>query len=115
MKRALVSYRTGFHVLIGDDHSQAASMVIAPDSREGSPENFHRGADQWVYVEDGVGEAVINGHKYHLKPGTLLLIQRGDKHEIRNSGKGPLKTLNFYVPPAYSGDWEELPRGRAPG
>ncbi len=85
--------------LIGPrDHSQAASMVIAPDSQEGSPENFHRGADQWVYVEDGVGEALINGHKYRLKAGALLLLQRGDKHEIRNSGKRPLKILNFHVP-----------------
>jgi hypothetical protein len=27
--------------------------------------------------------------------GRPVLIQRGDKHEIRNTGKAQLKTLNF--------------------
>ena len=58
-------------------------------------------------------QAIINGHQYQLKRGTLVLIQRGDKHEMRNSGRRPLKTLNFYVPPAYSAGGEELPRGKA--
>jgi oxalate decarboxylase/phosphoglucose isomerase-like protein (cupin superfamily) len=47
-----------------------------------------------------------------LKAGTLVLIQRGDAHESRSTGDGPLRTLNVYVPPAYTGDGEELPRGR---
>jgi hypothetical protein len=28
---------------------------------------------------------------------TLLLIERGEAHEIRNTGRRPLRTLNFYV------------------
>jgi hypothetical protein len=47
------------------------------------------------------------------REGTLVLIQRGDRHEIRNTGEGPLKTLNVYVPPAYTEDCGELPAGRA--
>jgi mannose-6-phosphate isomerase-like protein (cupin superfamily) len=35
------------------------------------------------------------------------LIERGDRHEIRNTGRQPLKTLNFYVPPAYTSDGNE--------
>jgi mannose-6-phosphate isomerase-like protein (cupin superfamily) len=112
MKRASVTYQTGFHVLAGDAYSQAASMVIAPGGREGSADNRHRGADQWLYVESGTGEAGINGHTYPLEAGTLILIQRGDAHEIRNTGRTPLKTLNFYVPPAYTADGDELPAGK---
>jgi mannose-6-phosphate isomerase-like protein (cupin superfamily) len=112
MKRSAVGYRAGFRVLTGDDHSQAATMVIASGQSEGSSENVHRGADQWLYVESGTGKAIVNGHEYQLKRGSLLLIQRGDKHEIRNSGRRPLKTLNFYVPPAYAASGEELPRGK---
>ena len=41
-----------------------------------------------------------------------MLIQRGDTHEIRNTGKEPLRTLNLYVPPPNTEDGEELPRGR---
>lgn len=108
MKQASVSYAKGFHVLIGDDRSQAATMVIQVGGKEGGPDNRHRGADQWMYVESGHGEARINGHIYPLEAGSLMLIQRGDRHEIRNTGRSPLKTLNFYVPPAYASDGNEL-------
>jgi hypothetical protein len=42
----------------------------------------------------------------------LLLIEQGDKHEIRNSGRGLLRTLNFYTPPAFTKRGDPLPRGR---
>lgn len=112
MKRTEVRYPNGFHVLIGDGRSQAATMVIQPGGNEGSADNKHRGADQWLLVAVGSGEAVVNGHRYDLKPGSLVLIERGDTHEIRNTGSEPLKTLNFYVPPAYDSGGNELPPGR---
>jgi mannose-6-phosphate isomerase-like protein (cupin superfamily) len=87
-------------------------MTLAPGQAEGGPGNHHRGADQWLFVVAGTGEAVVNGETVPLKAGTLLLIQRGDTHEIRNTGDGPLRTLNVYVPPAYAEGGEELPRGR---
>jgi mannose-6-phosphate isomerase-like protein (cupin superfamily) len=63
-------------------------------------------------VVAGTGEAVVNGETVPLQAGTLLLISRGDSHEVRNTGKEPLRTLNLYVPPAYTEDGEELLRGR---
>jgi len=113
MKRTIVWFGNGFHVLIGDAHSQAASMVIPTGSSEGGPDNLHKGADQWLYVQSGMGEAIINGHTYPLEAGSLMLIIRGDKHEIRNTGRSQLKTLNFYVPPAYTQEGDELPKGTA--
>jgi oxalate decarboxylase/phosphoglucose isomerase-like protein (cupin superfamily) len=44
-----------------------------------------------------------------LRAGTLLLIEHGDQHEICNNGREPLRTLNFYVPPAYTKSGDELP------
>jgi mannose-6-phosphate isomerase-like protein (cupin superfamily) len=40
------------------------------------------------------------------------LIERGDRHEVRNTGRGQLRTLNVYVPPAYGKDGDELPAGK---
>jgi mannose-6-phosphate isomerase-like protein (cupin superfamily) len=57
--------------------------------------------------------AVVNGERVELRAGTLVLIQRGDTHEIRNTGEVPLETLNIYVPPAYTEEGEELPAGKA--
>jgi oxalate decarboxylase/phosphoglucose isomerase-like protein (cupin superfamily) len=60
----------------------------------------------------GTGTATINGRRHPMRAGTLLLIERRDKHEIKNTGRGPLRTLNVYVPPAYTKSGDELPRGR---
>jgi hypothetical protein len=44
--------------------------------------------------------------------GSLLLIERREKHEIRNTGRALLRTLNFYSPPGYRKDGNPLPRGK---
>jgi hypothetical protein len=33
-------------------------------------------------------------------------------HEISNTGRAAMKTLNIYVPPAYSAKGYELPAGK---
>jgi mannose-6-phosphate isomerase-like protein (cupin superfamily) len=54
----------------------------------------------------------VGGERVELREGTLVLIRRGDTHEIRNTGDTPLKTLNVYVPPAYAGEGKVLPAGK---
>ena len=102
----------GFRVAMGNRRGQAATMVIPPGDAEGGPDNRHRGADQWLFVVSGTGVATVGGREHRLKAGTLVLIEKGTTHEIRNRGRTMLKTLSVYVPPAYRSDGEELPRGR---
>ena len=102
----------GFSVALSNARGQAATMVIAPGDAEGGPDNRHRGADQWLFVVAGTGVATVSGKRHRLKAGSLLLIERGATHEIRNTGRGRLETLNVYVPPAYTAGGDELPRGR---
>jgi mannose-6-phosphate isomerase-like protein (cupin superfamily) len=113
VQKKSLRFDQGFSVAIGNARSQAATMTLPPGGNEGGPDNRHRGADQWLFVETGTGVAIVNGTRVRLGPGSLVLIERGDRHEIRNTGSTPLKTLNIYVPPAYTGDGDELPRGRA--
>jgi mannose-6-phosphate isomerase-like protein (cupin superfamily) len=112
MKRQQLRFRRGFRLSVGNTKSQSAVMVLAPGGKEGGPDNFHRGADQWLYVVEGTGAAIINGHRKGLKAGTMLLIEAGDRHEIRNTGRTLLKTVNVYVPPAYRDEDNEFPAGR---
>jgi mannose-6-phosphate isomerase-like protein (cupin superfamily) len=112
MKRKHLRFGKGFRVALTNTHAQAAEMVIPPGDCEGGPDNVHRGADQWMFVVSGTGVAIVNRKRYPLREGSLVLIERGDRHEIRNTGRGLLKTLNVYVPPAYRADGEELPAGR---
>jgi len=116
MKRKTLRFGHGFNVVFGNERSQAAQMVIEPGKPEGDPNNRHAGADQWLFVVDGAGVATVNGRRYPLSAGTLLLIEHGDRHEIRNTGRRRrLRTLNFYVPPAYTEEGEELPAGKPGG
>jgi mannose-6-phosphate isomerase-like protein (cupin superfamily) len=107
VQREHLRFGKGFHVTIGNARSQAAQMVLAPGENEGGPDNRHGGADQWLYVVSGSGVAIINGKWCPLRGGSLILIERGDRHEIRNTGRTKLKTLNVYVPPAYTEAGEE--------
>ena len=77
-------------------------MVLAPGETEGSADNCHRGADQWLYVVAGRGTAKVEGKRVALRAGVLLVIQARERHEVRNTGKTLLKTLNFYYPPAFT-------------
>jgi mannose-6-phosphate isomerase-like protein (cupin superfamily) len=112
MKRKTLRFGKGFRVALGSRRCQAAEMVIEPGKAEGGPRNRHRGADQWLFVVKGTGVAKIKGQRYPLKSGVLLLIEHGDQHEIRNTGRSLLKTLNLYNPPAYTKGGDELPRAK---
>jgi mannose-6-phosphate isomerase-like protein (cupin superfamily) len=98
--------------MLGNQRVQAAQMVIAPGGSEGGPTNRHRGADQWLYVVAGSGTARVNKRRVRLHAGSLLLIEHGERHEIQNTGRTTLKTLNLYAPPAYTRQGNELPAAK---
>ncbi|HJU07989.1 MAG TPA: cupin domain-containing protein [Rhodanobacteraceae bacterium] len=90
-----------FKVAFRNARAEAAVMTIPPGDAEGDPQNKHEDADQWLFVVAGRGTAIVEGKPQPLKPGTLLLIEQGERHEVRNDGDEPLRTLNFYAPPEY--------------
>jgi mannose-6-phosphate isomerase-like protein (cupin superfamily) len=112
MKLRRLHLRKGFRVHAGNSRSQCAEMVIAPGDAEGDARNRHRGADQWLFVIAGRGDARVKNRRYKLVAGSLIFIARGERHEIKNTGRGLLKTINFFVPPAYDRRGEPLPRGK---
>ena len=44
---------------------------------------------------------MVDGRRDRLEPGSLLLIEAGEAHEIANDGDVPLESLNIYAPPEY--------------
>jgi len=98
-----------FAVLHRTRTSQAATMTLAPgtSSSEDSA-NEHAWAEQWLYVVAGSGTARVNGRSVKLRPGSLVLIQRREPHEIRAGKRSRLVTFNVYVPPAYDKQGEPL-------
>jgi mannose-6-phosphate isomerase-like protein (cupin superfamily) len=112
MRRKTLRFGKGFRVAFDVRKAQAAEMVIAPGDSEGGADNRHRGADQWLFVLSGTGVATVEGRRVPLKAGTLLVIEKGERHEVRNSGRTLLKTLNFYYPPAFDADGDPKGPGR---
>ena len=117
MRTTTLTFDPGFRVTFDVRQVQAAVMVIAPGDSEGGPDNRHRGADQWLYVVGGQGVAIVHAsdgkqHEVALATGTLLVIEQGERHEIRNDGDAPLQTLNFYYPPAFDREGNPVGPGK---
>lgn len=90
-----------FDVVAGTPRSQAATMNLEPGQSTGGPDNRHPDSDQWLYVVSGRGRAMVEGETIELAPGSLLLIEAGEGHEIECSGDQWLETVNVYAPPVY--------------
>jgi uncharacterized cupin superfamily protein len=103
MERKQVAYGGDWVAVMQNDHALAATMTLEPGESEGGPQNRHPATDQWVLVHAGSGVAIVEGVEHALTPGTLLRIDRGEAHELRNTGDQPLHTLSFYVPPLRAG------------
>jgi mannose-6-phosphate isomerase-like protein (cupin superfamily) len=99
--------RAKFKVIAQGSSSQAAMMTLpSGESSSDKVEDEHPKAEQWVYVISGTGRAKTNGRSVAIEEGSLLLIEKNEAHQITNTGKRPLVTLNFYAPPAYTENGE---------
>jgi mannose-6-phosphate isomerase-like protein (cupin superfamily) len=96
-------HRSMFDVLLSTTSAQAAMMTLRPGkSSSDEPVNEHPRCEQWLFVISGAGRATTGKRRIPLKPGTLLLIEPGEPHQITCTGRRSLVTLNLYVPPAYT-------------
>jgi mannose-6-phosphate isomerase-like protein (cupin superfamily) len=54
-----------------------------------------------LFVVFGAGTATVKGRMVPLEPGTLLIVEAGEPHEIANTAREPLVTMNVYAPCVY--------------
>jgi mannose-6-phosphate isomerase-like protein (cupin superfamily) len=108
------SKRGKFNVLFATHSAQAAMMTLRPGgTSEDEPANEHRRSEQWMFVVEGSGEALVGKERGALRrvklaKNSLLVIEKGELHQIKNTGKKSLITLNVYAPPAYDKAGEPL-------
>jgi mannose-6-phosphate isomerase-like protein (cupin superfamily) len=55
--------------------------------------------DHFFRVEEGTGEAVLDGVRTAISAGFAVLIPAGTNHNIINTGSVPLKLYTLYAPP----------------
>lgn len=107
MKLVRTGSKRYFDILLESGQSQAAIMNLKPGEASGAFGNEHPRAEQWVLILAGHGAVRYGRRKRAVKAGDLILIPQGEPHQIVNDHEQDLlRTLNFYVPRAYtkSGD-----------
>jgi mannose-6-phosphate isomerase-like protein (cupin superfamily) len=83
-------------VLYTAKHSQLVVMALQPKEEIGA--EVHK-LDQFFRVEDGNGEAVLDGVRTAIRAGFAILVPAGTNHNIINTGSAPLKLYTLYAPP----------------
>jgi len=84
-------------VLYTGPNLQLVLMALEPGEEVG--EEVHEDADQFFRVEEGKGEAWIDGHASPIGSGMAVLIPAGARHNIRNTGHQPMRMYTLYAPP----------------
>ena len=83
-------------VLYTAKNCQLVLMALKPREEIGA--EVHT-LDQFFRVEEGSGEAVLDGVRTAIHAGFAVLVPAGANHNIINTGVTPLKLYTLYSPP----------------
>ncbi len=83
-------------VLYTARNCQLVVMALKPQEDIGA--EVHK-LDQFFRVEQGHGEAVLDGVKTAIQAGYAVVVPAGAKHNIINTGTEPMKLYTIYSPP----------------
>ena len=83
-------------VLYTAKNCQLVVMALKPKEEIGM--EVHQ-LDQFFRVEEGAGEAILDGVHTAIKAGFAVLVPAGANHNIVNTGNVPLKLYTLYSPP----------------
>jgi len=97
-------------VLYTAKYCQFAVMALKPKEEIGA--EVHK-LDQFLRVEEGTGEAVLDGVRTVIRAGFAVVIPAGTNHNIVNIGSVPLKLSTLYALPNHRDGVVHHTRGEA--
>jgi mannose-6-phosphate isomerase-like protein (cupin superfamily) len=83
-------------VLYTTKQCQLVLMALKPKGEIGA--EVHK-SDQFFRVEEGTGEAVLDGVRTPIRAGFAIVVPGGVNHNIINTGNVPMKLYTLYAPP----------------
>ena len=83
-------------VLYTAKNCQLVVMSLKPKEEIGA--EVHK-LDQFFRVEEGAGEAVLDGVRTQIRAVFAIIVPAGANHNILNTGDVPLKLYTLYAPP----------------
>lgn len=88
------------HVLYTTPRSQLVIMTLQPGEDIGLEK--HEGHDQFIRVEAGYGEAILDGELHMLEDGVALVIPAGTEHNVINTSPSEkMRLYTLYTPPEH--------------
>jgi mannose-6-phosphate isomerase-like protein (cupin superfamily) len=88
-------------VLYTAPHSQLVVMTLQPGEEIGL--ETHGDGDQFIRVESGEGEAILDGEHHPLRDGSAVVIPAGTAHNIVNTSRSaPMRLYTVYSPPEHA-------------
>jgi mannose-6-phosphate isomerase-like protein (cupin superfamily) len=100
-------------VLYTGHHLQLVLMALKPGEEIG--EEVHEDRDQFFRVEAGEGELVIDGATRPVKADFAMIVPAGARHNVRNTGREPLKLYTVYGPPEHRRDVVQRTKAESEG
>lgn len=77
--------------------SQLVVMSIPPGTDVGK--ETHKHTEQTLFFLSGKGEGELDGKKFPIGPGDVVVVVPGTEHNFRNTGTEDLKIYTVYAPP----------------
>ena len=86
---------------LGAEHVMAYRLALEPDS---ALSHVHIGAEEVLYVLEGMGEVRVEGTSHEVGAGQAVFIPSGAEHTYVNTGATPLVVVGAMAPPIDLGD-----------
>ena len=82
-------------VLYTGKNLQLVLMTLQPG------EEIHEDRDQFFRIEEGSGVVDIDGVRNAVEDDFAVIVPAGARHNVRNTGDGPLQLYTIYAPPEH--------------
>ena len=86
-------------VLYTGHNLQLVLMTLPPGCDIG--EEVHPDRDQFFRIEEGEGAVDIDGIANAVEDDFAVIVPAGARHNVRNTGSGPLRLYTIYAPPEH--------------
>ena len=98
-------------VLYTGGQLQLVLMTLQSGEEIGS--EVHPDRDQFFRFEEGTGAVDIDGVENQVEADFAVIVPAGARHNVRNTGAGPLRLYTIYAPPEHVDQLVEATKAEA--
>lgn len=72
------------------------AIMNCPGESVVRPMHSHKDIEEIILILEGEGQAWVDGEVGFFKKGDAVLFPKSSKHQVRNTGKTPLRTASIF-------------------